>query len=100
MAKRKIIWSNRAEFELQDILHFYILRNKSKKFSIKLLKETKKSIQMLSSHPFIGRISDNYKTRVLRKEYISVFYEVSDRSIEIISVWHNLQDPLSRLDKD
>jgi plasmid stabilization system protein ParE len=99
MVKRKIIWSNRAESEFQDILHFYILRNGNKKFSQKLLKDTKKAIGLLVAYPFIGRLSDNYKTRVLVKEYISVFYEVTNKSIEVISVWHNLQDPISRVDK-
>lgn len=36
MAKRKIVWSNRAKIRLYAILDFYIVRNKSKVYSIKL----------------------------------------------------------------
>ena len=98
MAKRKIVWSYRAELELGDILRFYNERNGSKKFSLRILKDAKKSVSLLIKYTHLGKISDNYKTRALVRQYLSVFYEITDREIEIVSVWDNRQDPVNRID--
>ncbi len=98
MGKRKIIWSHGAETEIKDILYFYTERNGSRRFSVRLLKEIKNSLNLLIKHPYLGRISDNYKTRILVKEYVSVFYEITDTRIEIVSVWDNRKDPKDRSD--
>ena len=54
MAKRKIVWSNRAKIRLLDILEFYQERNKSKTYSIKLYKGITKEAKLLLKHPDIG----------------------------------------------
>jgi len=54
MAKRKIVWSHRAKIRLYEILDFYIERNKSKTYSIKLNKILQKETKVLLKYPEIG----------------------------------------------
>ena len=54
MAKRKIVWSNRAKKRLYAILEYYIERNKSKTYAIKLQKLLDKEVRLLIKYPDLG----------------------------------------------
>jgi plasmid stabilization system protein ParE len=54
MAKRKIVWSDRAQKRLYGILEFYIERNKSKSYSNKLYKLLYKEVKLLLKYPDLG----------------------------------------------
>jgi len=58
MDERTIIWSKRAEAELHNVLEFYIERNQSIKYSLKLLNEVEKATNQLPTFPYLGKISD------------------------------------------
>ncbi|MBS1682242.1 MAG: type II toxin-antitoxin system RelE/ParE family toxin [Bacteroidetes bacterium] len=100
MDEKQIIWSKRAESELKQVLNFYIERNKSKKYSLKLLDEVEKMVGLLTSFPYIGRISDNGITRVVVKEKFLIFYEIYINAILIVSFWDGRQSPQKRIDFD
>ncbi len=55
MAPRKINWTNKANLERQDILEYWINRNKSKIFSIKLNKLFVDGTKQIAKNPLIGR---------------------------------------------
>ncbi len=98
MAEKQVIWSNKAEIELTDVLQFYIDRNKSTRYSQKLLLSVEKITSYLIQNPYIGRLSDNGVTRVLVKSQFLIFYEVHLTTIEIVSFWDARQDPEKRYD--
>lgn len=52
MARYKISWSVEARLDLIDILEFYIERNLSKTYSIKLNTKINKDIKALHKNPF------------------------------------------------
>jgi toxin YoeB len=92
MAERKIIWAPSALKELINILEFYNERNESNIYSSKLLCELKSYLKTLSIHPFIGRPTSDFKTRVLVfKDYL-IFYQNRIDQIEIVSFWDNRQN--------
>lgn len=87
MARRKIIWTFKANQERKDILEYWILRNKSKTFSLKLNKLILYNIGLLAEHPTIGRKTDVQNVRVkIVRDYL-IFYEFSDAELIILSVW-------------
>lgn len=87
MARRKIIWTFKANQERKDILEYWILRNKSKTFSLKLNKLILYNIGLLAEHPTIGRKTDVQNVRVkIVRDYL-IFYEFSDSELIILSVW-------------
>jgi toxin YoeB len=96
MAKRKIVWSNRAKAKLFEILHFYIKRNKSKTYSIKLYRSINKEVKLLLKHPDLGLKTTEDSTRGLIIGNYFVFYEVTEETIIIHSIWDSRQNPDNR----
>ena len=87
MAKRKVIWTVKANKERKEILEYWIVRNKSKTFSIKLNKLILYNVGLLADHPTIGRKTDIEKVRVkIVRDYLT-FYEFSSSELIILSVW-------------
>jgi len=93
MAKRKIVWSKRAQTKLSGILQFYTERNGSKTYSVKLYSQISKSVKLLENHPEIGYKSDFESVRGLIIKSFIVFYEnLPDKTI-IHTVWDCKQNP-------
>ena len=92
MANKRIIWSNFAKSQFRDILDFYIERNDSVTYSLKLLDETENLLETLSKNEFIGRLTSNKQTRVIPIKVYLIFYEIKEEAIEIVSFWDNRQD--------
>jgi plasmid stabilization system protein ParE len=93
MAKRKIIWSNRARLKLFKILKFYIERNKSKSYSIKLYQTLNKEIKILLKHPEIGIKTDFELIRgMIIGDYI-LYYEYNNEIVIIHTIWDCRQNP-------
>lgn len=65
MAKKEVKWTLKAIHDKLDILDFWIERNKSKTYSIKLDKLFDKLIDSLSNQPDQGK-KTNYKISELR----------------------------------
>ncbi len=99
MAGKSVIWSSRANNEFREVLEFFVKRNGSNEYSLRLLEKTNEFIQILSENEFIGRLSDNKRTRVLVMDVYLIFYEINFDSIEIVSFWDNRQNPNKRIDK-
>jgi plasmid stabilization system protein ParE len=93
MAKRKIIWSHRANIKLFEILDFYSNRNKSTTYSTKLYKRFSKELSLLDKHPEIGIKTDNESIRGLIIEDFILFYEITIDNIIVHVVWDCRQDP-------
>ncbi|HAD79923.1 type II toxin-antitoxin system RelE/ParE family toxin [Empedobacter falsenii] len=87
MVKRKIIWTITANLERKEILEYWILRNKSKRFSIKLNYLILQTLEVLRENPTIGRRTniDNVRVKLIR-EYL-LLYEFTDAELIILSIW-------------
>lgn len=85
MAKKTIIWSNRAESELKNVLTFFNIRNGNNKYGLKLLKEINQLVNTLSKNEFLGRLTVDKKTRVIVMSVYLIFYDISDSEIHILS---------------
>lgn len=92
MADKKIIWSIRASKELRHILEYFNQRNKSTRYSLKLLNEIENLTRSLSKNESIGRLTSNKFTRVIPMKIYLIFYEINRGNIEIVSFWDNRQD--------
>jgi plasmid stabilization system protein ParE len=99
MAKRKIVWSNRAKIRLYAILDFYIKRNKSKVYSNKLQKLISKEVNLLLKQPDLGLKTSEETTRGLIIQDYIVYYEITDEKIMIHSIWDCRQNPDDKIIK-
>jgi plasmid stabilization system protein ParE len=93
MAKRRIIWSLRANLDLYQILEFYYKRNGTKTYSGKLNTTIRNSIRLLEKHPEIGIHTDVKSIRNLIVMDFGIFYEIKSATIEIITIWDSRQNP-------
>ena len=92
MAKQ-IIWSLRAQNDKKEIFEYWTQRNKSNHYSKKLNQFFKNSIRLLVEHPYIGKSTDDTSVRIkIVKQYLLI-YEVTETSINILSIWDGRQDP-------
>jgi plasmid stabilization system protein ParE len=99
MAKRKIVWSNRAKKRLYGILEFYIERNKSKSYSIKLHKLLNKEVKLLLKYPDLGLKTTEDSIRGLIIDACIIYYEVTEDKIIIHTIWDCRQDTDSKIIK-
>jgi plasmid stabilization system protein ParE len=99
MAKRKIVWSDKAQKRLYGILEFYIERNKSKSYSNKLYKLLYKEVKLLLKYPDLGLKTSEESVRGLIIDTFIIYYEVTDDKIIIHTIWDCRQDPDGKIIK-
>jgi len=92
MVNKRIIWSARASRELKQILEYFNQRNKSSRYSLKLLNEIEYLTNNLSENELIGRLTTNKITRVIPMKVYLILYEIRQDQIQIVSFWDNRQD--------
>ena len=93
MAKRKIVWSSKAKFDLFQILEYFYIRNGSKTYSVKLNSKIRRAVRLLSNHPFLGLQSDVENVRALVEGDYAIFYQVDSETIRITAIWDCRQNP-------
>jgi len=87
MAKREVIWTKVSEIQLQEILEFFIKRNKSSQYSRKLYRKIKAELKTAAKNPEIGvRTKLDLIRGLIIEEYI-IFYEIFEDKILILKVW-------------
>lgn len=84
---RQIIWTTPAERDRKEILSYWLERNGSPIYSLKLFERFRIATRTILSHPFIGRPTDIEGIRVLLVEEYLLFYEVFADSIVVHHVW-------------
>ncbi|MDR2205291.1 MAG: type II toxin-antitoxin system RelE/ParE family toxin [Flavobacteriaceae bacterium] len=92
MAARKIIWTEKANLERKNILEYWIDRNKSKIYSIKLNRLFIETVRKIAENPAIGRKTDfeNIRVKIVR-DYL-LFYEYDHQQLKVLSVWDGRRD--------
>lgn len=92
MAKQ-IIWSRKAQNELIEILEYWINRNKSKTFSIKLNTLIEEQLKLILEFPQIGRKTDieNVYIKVVHKYLL--YYEFVNEELHILTIRHGSKNP-------
>jgi len=90
---RRITWTKEAKRVYKGILRFYIERNGSKTYSIKLNKEITELISLLKQYPNLGIKTDYKDLRVIIKGDYKIYYEITRKEINIRLVWDCRQNP-------
>ncbi len=87
MARRKIVWTKSANHDRLEILSYWIERNSSKTYSLRLNKMIKEAIKIASQYPESGRKTDEGSTRVkIVRDYL-IFYDFNPYEIIVLSIW-------------
>lgn len=90
---RKIIWTRTADIQLVGILEYWVKRNKSNKYSIKLLKLVVDRTNQIANNPESFKITDFKDIRVTSLGNYSIYYKTTKNEVIISAFWDNRQDP-------
>ena len=102
MAKLNLFWSETALKQRTETFKYWNEKNGSNTYSKRLLSLIKERTNRLLIFPELGRKVNIDKTRAISIEHFSLFYEIVEDRIVIISFWDNRRDPkeLLKLLKD
>lgn len=100
MAKRKarltgrqVVWTQTAARQRRNILEYWVDRNKSNTYSLKLLKASKSKTDLIAKNPELFRETNYPETRMAAMGHYSIFYKFNSAEIIITAFWDNRQDP-------
>jgi addiction module RelE/StbE family toxin len=90
---RKIIWSEQAASDKDNILHYWLDRNGSKSYPLKLNKLFHQAAKLLAHRPLIGRKTsiEGVRSKLVR-DYL-IFYKHTDKTLEILFIWSGKMNP-------
>ena len=90
---KQIIWSRLAHTDRLNILDYWIKRNKSNTYSIRLNQIFENIADLISKYPKIGKQTEIKGIRFkVVKDYLFTYRETKDY-IEILTIWDSRQDP-------
>ncbi len=98
MAKIKLFWTITAVKQRNYIFKYWNSRNKSNLYSKKLLKKINNRIELIKTHPKIGKKVEFDTTRIISLGHYSILYKQINSEIYITGFWDNRQDPKKLLD--
>ena len=89
---QKIVWAQKAKRELIDILQYWVDRNKSNTFSLKLNSLIESQLNLILEQPKIGRKTDipNVYIKVIHKYLL--YYEFVNDTLYILTIRHGSQN--------
>lgn len=93
MAQKKVVWTQTAARQRRSILDYWLNRNKSNAYPLKLLRLSNEKANQIAANPLLYKAADFPDTRVAAMGHFSMFYKISDDSIIITAFWDNRQDP-------
>lgn len=89
---RNVIWSPEAEKELYNILIYWIYRNRSTTYSIRLEEAIQQNIRAIVFNPEIGKLTNRQNIRLKLVEHYWIVYEITPNQIMILSIFDTRQD--------
>lgn len=92
MAKR-VIWSPLAKRKRFEILEFWNIHDKSKTYSRKLNSLFNNAQKLISQYLGIGTSTDDPKVKHKLIRHYSLFYEIGEGLIIVLTIWDNRQEP-------
>jgi len=90
---REIRWSSRADRDREEIETYWINRNKSNTYSLKLDQLFRQNIDLLVKIPEMGKTTKFPGVRfIIVLDYL-VYYRATSAAIEIITIWDSRRNP-------
>lgn len=88
-----ITWSAHAQSERKAVLRYWIKRNGSANYSVKLDQRFRSALRIIARNSSIGRPTEMEQVRMKLVGDYQIYYTVKDRTIIVLSLWDGKQDP-------
>jgi len=93
MAQKKIVWTETAARQRRSILEYWLQRNQSDGYPLKLLRLSNEKANQIAANPMLYKKADFPNMRVAAMGHFSMFYTITVDTIIITAFWDNRQDP-------
>jgi plasmid stabilization system protein ParE len=96
MVRRKLIWSEPAETQLNEILYFFYKRNGNNLYGKKLRAAFRQSTKMIARFNEIGirqKLDKRHIRYVIVEKTYQLFYEITENQIIIFKIWDIRRNP-------
>ncbi len=93
MVKRVVVWTETAARQRRDILRFWVVKNKSTKYSEKLIKLIKSRLKVISNNPLAFKLTNHNEIRVSSLGQFSIYYQLTHDQLIVVAFWDNRQNP-------
>ncbi|CAN0591026.1 unnamed protein product [Ectocarpus sp. 12 AP-2014] len=93
MAERNVIWTKTADIQFVGILEYWVKKNKSNLYSIKLIGLVADRTKEIAKSPYIYKATDFKDIRVASLGNFSIYFKATEDSILIYAFWDNRQNP-------
>ncbi|MNQ37909.1 Plasmid stabilization system protein [compost metagenome] len=91
----EIIWSKKAQYNFDNIQN-YLEQFWSPHIAQKFIKDVLHIITLLQNNPMLGKYDPKLKCRsIIISKNITLYYELTDDYIELISFYNNRQKPIN-----
>ena len=98
MAERIVVWTATAVKQRREILRYWTLRNKSTKYSEKLIRHIRKRITLILQKPESFKPTTYPDTRESAMGNFSIYYKITGTQLIVTAFWDNRQDPVKLLE--
>ena len=90
---RKVIWSFRAQNDRKQIFKYWNKRNLSNIYSKKLNSLFIEAVDLISTFPNIGKLTNDRSARIKVVDNYLIIYEEINDLIFILTIWDSRQNP-------
>ncbi len=89
----QIVWTPDASQHLNEILEYWVERNGSNEYSMKLYQKVRSAIFVLSKYPESGKLTEKYGLRAkIIKDYY-VFYKHDLENLVVVGICDMRREP-------
>jgi plasmid stabilization system protein ParE len=89
----KVHWSKAANQQFLQVLEYWVNRNKSNSYSLKIIDVVERKLEFISKYPNASKPTDYENLRNCIFGPFSIFYKVEEKQIQIMAFWDNRQNP-------
>ena len=93
MAERNIDWTKTADIQFIGILEYWVHRNKSNRYSLKLLRLVSERVNKIVRSPELYKKCGFKDLRVSILKSYSIYYSTTKEQLIIWAFWDNRQNP-------
>ncbi len=89
----QIVWTPDATQHFNEILEYWVQRNGSNEYSIKLYKKVKSAISIISMYPESGKLTEKHgvRAKIVRDYY--VFYTYDYENLVVVGMCDMRREP-------
>jgi len=99
MAAKQIVWSLQAQKDWEEILRYWETETGNIKYSTKLARLFKETLTYIAQYNYFGRPTDIPNVWVATCKVCLIYYRVTKKNIEVVTVFDGRRNPDDLKDK-